>query len=296
MRPVALEEIASLEHYATIRDTYRDAVVRHKGDRRIAIGDKLTLVFEDRETLRFQVQEMCWIERIAEPERVQAEIDVYNDLVPGPDELSATLFIEITESPSIRSELDRLVGLDERVCLVLGDTTVRARFDQKQMEEERISAVQYIRFRLKPELARELEDPNCPASIRIDHPNYARETSLPETLRRSLCVDLAGEPAPLMDLRPENAVGRSVDEVLEQTPTLRILRPARPRGPGHVVIEPVDSGATLLDADDALLGEILDAVRKVAAEAVRAHGRCRVLTDAGSGTGPPRWHVLAPRR
>ena len=295
MRPVALEEIAHLEHYASVRDRYREAVVRHKRNRRIAIGDKVTLVFEDRETLRFQVQEMCWIERIAQPERVQAELDIYNELVPGPDELSATLFIEITESPSIRPELDRLVGIDEHVSLVLAGTAVRARFDAKQLEEERISAVQYIRFRLDPDLVKQLGDPECPASIRIDHPNYRWETPLPEALRRSLCVDLADGPAPLINLRPEHAVGSSADAVLEATPTLRVLRPARPRGPGHVVIEPVNPGATLLEADATVLGEILDAVRKVAAETVRAHGSCRVITEAGPGTGPPRWHILAPR-
>ena len=110
MKPVDLNEIVSLDRYAGLRKSYRDAVVRHKRDRRISIGDKVTLVFEDRETLRFQVQEMCWIERISAPDRVQAEIDVYNELLPGANELSATLFIEITDSPSIRTELESIAG------------------------------------------------------------------------------------------------------------------------------------------------------------------------------------------
>ncbi len=296
MKPIALHEIASLDCYAPRRDAYRDAVIRHKRDRRIAVGEKVTLVFEDRETLRFQVQEMCWIERISEPHRVQAELDVYNELLPGDDELSATLFIEITDSPSIRSELDRLIGIDEHVTLALGDSEVRARFDAKQLEAERISAVQYLRFSLDAEQARRLGDPDCAATLRIDHPSYACEAPLPEPLRRSLCVDLAGGPAPLLALRTEDAVGHTEDEVLEETATLRVLRPARPRGPGHMVIEPRDPRATLLDADPALLAEILEAVRRAAADVVRDHGHCRVVTDAGPGADAPRWHVLAAGR
>jgi len=296
VKPVALDEIASLDRYSSLRDAYRDAVVRHKRDRRIAIGDNVTLVFEDRETLRFQVQEMCWIERISEPDRVQAEIDVYNELVPRANELSATLFIEITDSPSIRTELDRLIGIDEHVTLAVGDSEVRARFDAKQLEEERISAVQYIRFSLDAEQVRRLGDLDCPAALRIDHPNYEYEAAMPEPLRRSLCIDLAGGPAPLLALGPEDAVGRTADEVLEETAVLRVLRPARPRGPGHVLIEPVDPRANLLDAEPELLAEILGAVRRAAADVVRDHGRCRVVTEAGPGTDPPRWHVLAAGR
>ena len=296
MKSVALDEIASLDRYADLRDSYRDAVVRHKRNRRIAIGDNVTIVFEDRETLRFQIQEMCWIERISEPGRVQSEIDIYNELLPGDNELSATLFIEITDPPSIPSELDRLIGIDEQVTLALGSSEIQARFDAKQLDEERICAVQYIRFPLDAEQARRLEDPDCPASLRIDHPNYRHAATLPEPLRRSLCIDLAGGPEPLLDLCPEDAMGRSEDAVLEETATLRVLRPARPRGPGHVVIEPVDPRAALLDAEPAALAEILEAVRRAAADVVRDHGRCRVVTEAGPGTDPPRWHVQASGR
>ena len=293
MKPVELNEIVSLDRYAALRNSYRDAVVRHKRDRRISIGDKVTLVFEDRETLRFQVQEMCWIERISEPERVQAEIDVYNELLPGTNELSATLFVEITDAPSIRKELDRLIGIDEHVKLVLQETETPARFDAKQLEEERLSAVQYIRFSLEAEQVRGLADPNCPAALRIDHPNYRHEAVMPEPLRRSLCVDLDGGPPPLLTLRPEDAVGRDADELIEEAAAWRILRPARPWGPGHVVIEPLDPRATLLGADPTSLSEILEAVRLAATRVVREHGRCRVITEAGPGTDPPRWHVVA---
>jgi len=206
VRPVTRDEILELDAYADLRDAYRAAVIAHKRSRRLPVGEKLTLVFEDHETLRFQVQEMTWIERIADPSRVQEEIDVYNELMPRENELTATLFIEIVDTPRIRPELDRLVGIDEHVSLVVGagddEELIAAHFDPKQMEEDRISAVQYIRFGLDPEQVRRFSDPAVPARLRIDHPRYAREAPLPPEIRDSLRETLAGGPAPLHVLAP----------------------------------------------------------------------------------------------
>ena len=121
MRPLRIEEIVPLDRYGPLRDAYRARVIAYKRTRRVALGESATLLFEDRETLRFQVQEMLWVERIREPEKVQAEIDVYNELMPGAGELSATLFLEILEASEIRPTLERLVGLDRHVQLVLGE-------------------------------------------------------------------------------------------------------------------------------------------------------------------------------
>ena len=89
MRPLAREEVVPLAAYGGLRDAYRRAVIEHKRARRLAVGPNVTLVFEDRETLRFQVQEMLFVERIEEPARVQHELDVYNELMPGAREISA---------------------------------------------------------------------------------------------------------------------------------------------------------------------------------------------------------------
>ena len=206
MRPLVREEIAPLGSYAALRDAYRSAVIEHKRARRMAVGPQVTLVFEDRETLRFQVQEMLWVERIQEPERVQQELDVYNELMPGPLELSATLLIEITEPGRIRAELDRLVGLDEHVALVLGSgdgaRRVPARFDAKQFEADRIAAVQYIRFALDDAGLALLADLREPAAIRIDHPNYSQTAPLPPEVRASLVAGLRADPESLLPSVP----------------------------------------------------------------------------------------------
>ena len=202
MRPLRRFEIVPLERYGPLRDAYRERVIGYKRTRRVALGELATLLFEDRETLRFQVQEMLWVERIAEPARVQAELDVYNELMPGESELSATLFVEITEASEIRPTLERLAGLDRTLALVLGDEPdalrVAAEFDARQFEPGRISAVQYLRFRLAPDARKRFADPRVRARLSALHPSYRREEEIPPAVRAALIASLAGEPAPLL--------------------------------------------------------------------------------------------------
>lgn len=195
MRPVRREELLDLVAYEKGRDAYLASVIEYKRLRRVGVGDRLTFVFENRETVRFQIQEMLRAERIVEEAKIGEELAVYNELLPGANELSATLMIEITESRRIRAELDRLIGIDEHVFLEVGDQSVRASFDPKQFEEERISAVQYVRFPLGPELASEFRDPAVPARLWVDHPSYRASTELCGAIRASLAADLAPDEA-----------------------------------------------------------------------------------------------------
>ena len=240
MRPLAREEIVPLAAYGGVRDAFRSAVIAHKRDRRVAVGPSVTLVFEDRETLRFQVQEMLWVERIAEPERVQHELDVYNELMPGVRELSATLFVEITEPGRIRAELDRLVGIDEHVALVLGrgagERALRARFDAKQMDEDRISAVQYIRFALDEAAVAAFAEPESHAALRISHPNYAHEAELQGAVRASLVAGLRSDPHSLVPPLPADA-----PPARARGPLLERRRAGGPPG-GAAAARPSDRG------------------------------------------------------
>lgn len=204
MKPLELADLLDAESYERARPGYREAIIALKRRRRVAVGDRVSLVFESRETLRFQVQEMLRVERIRDPARIQRELDVYNELMPGPGELSATLFIEITERAQVRPELDRLVGIHEHVSLLLGGPTeplgIPGLFDPRQMEEDRISAVQYVRFHLDPEHVEALARPDLPARIRIDHPNYQAEAELAGETRAELLDDLRGTESSLLPL------------------------------------------------------------------------------------------------
>jgi hypothetical protein len=298
VRPLRLEEIADLESYACARDAYRRALIAHKQSRRMAVGERVTLLFEDRETLRFQVQEMLLVERIAEPERVQHELDVYNELMPRERELSATLFVEIEEQSRIRSELDRMIGIDEHVALRIGSgagaRAVRARFDPKQMEEERISAVQYIRFPLEPADAARFSDLAEPAAIAIDHPNYAREAAIPEPVRRSLVAGLHADPAPL--LTPAPARRAPADEALFEVGALRVT--ARGGDPLDLWVTPRDaaSAAAWLAGEARFGAELEQALRRAAAQVAERAGAARIEAVLAADGTPLRWRVLAATR
>ena len=112
-----------LDRYEAVRPELRAAIIEHKRERRVPVGDRVTLVFEDRETLRWQVLEMARVEQIRDRDALQRELDVYNELVPGEDELSATLFVEIPDLERIRPELDRLIGQLEAVSNAVREVT-----------------------------------------------------------------------------------------------------------------------------------------------------------------------------
>jgi hypothetical protein len=281
-------DLLDLESYERARPAYRKAIIGLKRLRRVGVGDRVSLVFESRETLRFQVQEMLRVERIHEPERIQHELDVYNQLLPGPGELSATLFIEITEPTRVRPELDRLVGIDEHVSLVLGEPQeaerIRACFDPDQMEEDRISAVQYVRFSLEPNQVEKLARTDIPARICIDHPSYRAEAQLPDATRRELVDDLRGGGPSLLQPEPQAS---PPDEVLHETPELRVIR-AEPGTSGQLVVELRRKGC-LLDLAPEALAPGLAEVQRRARELSQRYGSCSVSVDAA--TSPVRWHL-----
>jgi hypothetical protein len=191
MKGVAREQVLDLVAYERIRPQFLERTIQLKKPRRIAVGDRLTFIFENRDTVLFQIQEMLRAERVVNEEKILDEIAVYNELVPGANELSATLMIEIPEMKQIRAQLDRLVGIDEHVSLEIGGESVRATFDPKQFESDRISAVQYVRFPLGPTLACKFCDRKLEVRLRVDHPNYNESTAITGESRESLIGDLS---------------------------------------------------------------------------------------------------------
>lgn len=191
MRKVSLEDLAGPSRYGEMRDEFRRRIIALKQHRRISVGDRVTLVFENFDTVLFQTQEMLHVERITDLDRVREELDVYNELLPGENELSATLLIEITDQPRIADELRRLIGIDEHVSLRIGERAFRAQFEPGRSTEEKLSAVQYVRFRLSPEAVAELARGSATVLLEVDHPNYRASTTLDASQRASLAADLS---------------------------------------------------------------------------------------------------------
>ncbi len=189
---ITLSDILNIAEYEKARPEYRKRVIEEKKHRRIHVGPVMTLVFENRTTVLFQIQEMVRTERLVHDEHLQHEIDTYNKLMPSANELSATLLIEITEKDQIRSTLDSLVGLPgNALFLVIGETEIEATFDEEQSEEGRISAVQYIRFKLTEQDIERMRFGQANISIMVRHPNYQYSTKLTDEQRESIVRDLS---------------------------------------------------------------------------------------------------------
>jgi Protein of unknown function (DUF3501) len=170
MEPVRFEQIKNIADYELERERWRPEVMAIKDRRRIRVGDHLTFLFENQDTVRYQVQEMMRIERIVKPDDIERELEVYNELLPGPDQLSASLLIEY-ETPELRSVwLRELLDLENHIWLEIpGTPRAKAVFDGRQIASDRLSSVQYIKFQLSPEQVNRFPHG---ARIVVTHPKY----------------------------------------------------------------------------------------------------------------------------
>ncbi len=192
MTGIRLQDVIPSVDYERQREDIRARIIALKQRRRIAVGPLLTLVFENRQTVQFQVQEMLRAERIVDPGKIQDELDVYNPLLPSRDELSATLLIEITEEAKMKEWLDTFMGLDQghKVALVAGPERAYGIFEGGHSHETKISAVHFIRFRPTPTMREMFADLRQPVRITVAHQGYQAEALVPGTLRDEWLKDL----------------------------------------------------------------------------------------------------------
>src|SRR6185312_13905809 len=148
MKPVTLKEILSFEQYDLMRPLLRPLFIAEKQRRRLALGEHLTFLFENAQTVWYQIQEMVRTERITDEAAIRHEIDTYNELLPRPGELSATMLIEYSEVNQRDAALRELLGLEQHLWIRLDSRRERARFDLRQIATDRVSAVQFVRFPL----------------------------------------------------------------------------------------------------------------------------------------------------
>jgi hypothetical protein len=192
-RKLTLSDIADLRAYERERDEFSQHVIALKRRRRIHVGPHVTFVFENRDTIRFQIQEMARAEKILSDEGIETELRVYNPLIPDPGTLSATMFIELTSDAQLREWLPKLVGIERSVLLRLSDgSEVRCVVDEDheaQLTREDLTAsVHYIRFELSPTQVEAFGA--GPVALVIDHPNYGHQTTLSDENAGELLADL----------------------------------------------------------------------------------------------------------
>lgn len=196
-RALTIADIADLRAYERERDDFRRHVIALKKRRRVHVGPFVTFVFECRDTIRFQIQEMARVERIGTDEGIEAELAAYNPLIPEPGALSATMFIELTSDDDLRTWLPKLVGIEQAAVFRLGTgpaaREVRCEVDpdhQRQLTRDEITAsVHYIRFSLSAPEIEQFRD--GPVVLAVDHTDYHHEVTLGDETRAELLVDLS---------------------------------------------------------------------------------------------------------
>ena len=178
-RSLALGDISDLRAYEREREEFRSRVIALKKRRRISVGPHVTLVFENRDTIRFQVQEMARVEKIISDEGIEAELRAYNPLIPEPGELSATLFVELVSDDELREWLPRLVGIERSVVLRFAGHEVRcapeASHEAQLTSDDVTASVHYVRFVMTPEQVAAFGDGEV--ELVLDHPAYELDHS-----------------------------------------------------------------------------------------------------------------------
>lgn len=190
MRKLTLDDIRDLRAYERERDAFRARIIAMKKRRRIALGELLTLTFENTDTMRFQVQEMARAERMLTDAQIQHEIDVYNELIPDPGELSATLFVELTDDALLREWLPKFIGIQRAVSFWLADgSTVAARpEDEGRLTRDDVTTtVHYLKFAFTGDQASSFATGG--ARLVVDHPNYHVVVELNDEQERELAAD-----------------------------------------------------------------------------------------------------------
>ena len=195
MKKITLDDIKGLDAYEQVREEFRRRIIELKKKRRVAIGQQVSLVFENRDTVIFQIQEMLRAERITDLDKIREEIATYNDLIPEAGELSATLFLEIEDQDHLREQLLKFLGIDEAVFLKVGGRSIRACFEEGRSKEDKISAVQYVKFPMDEDAIAGFSRGE-EAKLTIDHLNYKVTAPIKPETQSSLIEDLTRSPSP----------------------------------------------------------------------------------------------------
>lgn len=192
MRPLRRGELLDLAAYEPVRDRFLGRVVAEKKRRRVALGPDMTALFENRDTVLFQIQEMLRTERITAEAGVLHELETYNELIPGDSELSATVFVEYTDREERDRMLVALAGLESCFSLEVGGRRFPARNETRGTRTDRTTAVHYLKLPLSPEARSDLLG-GAGAVLVVEHPRYTARADLAEATLAALREDLAGD-------------------------------------------------------------------------------------------------------
>jgi hypothetical protein len=195
MKKIEFGEILNIYEYEKVREQKRREIIEIKKKRRLFVGDLVHLVFENRDTVWFQIQEMIRAERMVRDEEIQQEIDIYNELIPEKNQLSITMFIEIPDEQERKRLLPQLVGIHDHLWFHIGNKhSIRAVADEKSQRDYqygKAAVVHFFKLNLTPEQVKDFAE--LPVRVEINHPNYKAMVEMPEEVKAELVKDLQSE-------------------------------------------------------------------------------------------------------
>jgi len=192
MQKVHRDDVIDIAAYENTRPAFRQRIIELKKNRRLQVGPIITFVFENHDTVLFQIQEMIRTERLVDEGAINHEIATYNQLVPGTNELSATMLIEITDSSRIKETISGLLGVNrgDSTWLEIGAKPLPGDFDPGQSDDKRLSAVQYVKFRFDQEARTLFLEGEEQVSLVINHPQYRHRAVIDGDILSELRRDL----------------------------------------------------------------------------------------------------------
>jgi Protein of unknown function (DUF3501) len=195
MKPIAGCEILAFEQWERVRRVLRPLCMNEKERRRLAVGSNITVLFENVQTVWYQIQETLRAERINKPEAVQEEIDIYNRLLPARGELAATILIAYSHQEERDALLPGLVGLERHLWLDAGEHRISAKFDDNETNTGGISAVRFVRFPMEADSETLVQLAAMGRlAIVVDHPTLTAQARIDVPLARVLADDLGANP------------------------------------------------------------------------------------------------------
>ncbi len=191
MNKLTRADLWSLEDYAQARPDFRRRVLEHKRNRKVALGAHLTLLFEDRMTILYQIQEMLRIERIFERAGIEEELTAYNPLIPDGTNLKATMLIEYAEVGERQAALERLKGVEHSIFLEVGDERTQAVADEdlERSNADKTSAVHFLRFELNEQALAAVKTGGA-FRFCVEHPAYSEVLEPEQAVQKALSADL----------------------------------------------------------------------------------------------------------
>ena len=186
------QDLYSLEQYSTMRADFKRAAVAHRRQRQVRLGDHMTLHFEDVQTIKYQIQEMLYIEKTFDRQGIQDELDAYTPLIPTGTNLKATLTIEYGD-PAVRAQkLKELHQVEDKIYIkVEGHQPVFAVADEdmNRSNDTKTAAVHFLRFELTPEMISDIRELDRAFTVGVDHPAYSQYTRVDVATKEMLIRD-----------------------------------------------------------------------------------------------------------